>query len=163
MNEFLDAVFRRRFQFGIPANIEATVSVRTALMPCWQPNCGAKTRILTGVEVSFGPHECVLTVPELAKHPEVLRIVLNQLSDDPSYSANLSPSPESRECIGCGRGFGQYFEQEAHFNQDKAHVFPIRLSQSWCDAIASRIPLRVWSAYLASEDGQTVGTPTLQL
>ncbi|WP_229426728.1 competence protein CoiA family protein [Microvirga alba] len=100
MNEFLDVVFRSRFQFGIPASSDATVAVRTALMPCWQPTCGAKTRILTGVEISFGPHECTLPAPVLAKHPEILRIVLNQLSENPRYSTNLSPSLESRECIG---------------------------------------------------------------
>jgi competence protein CoiA len=53
MEAFLEALFERRFLFGIPDRAIATVSVHAATWDCW--SCGAESRIIPSVEISVGP------------------------------------------------------------------------------------------------------------
>jgi len=47
MEELLDAVFGRRFRFGVPIDVDVVVSIRSGFMECWDARCRARTRILT--------------------------------------------------------------------------------------------------------------------
>jgi len=45
----------------------ARVSILTGNVDCW--HCGAKTQIVTGVELCFGPHSYQFSVPNLGHYP----------------------------------------------------------------------------------------------
>jgi hypothetical protein len=136
MGDFLNAAFSGRFQFGIPRKLDATVSVRCGLIQCEQASCRAQTRMLTGGEVLFGPNKCEFTPSEMERHPEPLRIVLNELSTEPYSNRDPVESYLRRECPNCGMAFGPTFQQEAYFRPARAHTFAIQLSDHWRDAIA---------------------------
>ena len=80
MREFLDAVFSKRFRFGVPVGAEATVSVRAGSLWCW--SCGAETTIITGVDVAFGAHELSFTIAKLGEYAQPLQSVLSRLPSD---------------------------------------------------------------------------------
>ena len=70
LDEFLDAVFARRFRYGIPLGAKAIVRVhgwRARLLEMW-----VVTRIVTFIEVFVGPHRFQLTVPDLNDFPDLL-------------------------------------------------------------------------------------------
>lgn len=136
MGDFLNAAFSGRFQFGIPRNLDAAVSVRSGLVQCGQASCRAQARMLTSVEVLFGPNKCEFTALEIEKHPELLRIVLSQLSDNLHSNRDPVQSYLKKECSHCGMALGRSFQQEAYFRPARAHTFAIRLSDHWRDAIA---------------------------
>jgi hypothetical protein len=70
LDEFLDAVFARRFRYGIPLGARAIVRIQSGVRSCWK--CGVGTRIVTFIEVSAGPHRFQLTVPDLNDFPDLL-------------------------------------------------------------------------------------------
>lgn len=142
--EFLSAAFSRRFQFGVPTGIEAVVSVHGGFAECWHARCRARTRVVTRIEVAFGPHACGFSVSELGEHPKLLRTVLDTLPSGlgigdikPRFSKTLQHSYFSNGCVRCDRLFGQFFEYQALHEQEVLHSFPIRISEDWQDAISS--------------------------
>lgn len=68
--ELLDAVFARRFRYGIPIGVSATVRVHNGVIGCWK--CRARTRIITFIEVLVGPYNCQFTVSDLSDFPDLL-------------------------------------------------------------------------------------------
>lgn len=154
MNAFFDAVFARRFQFGIPLDVHATVSIQAAHMPCWR--CHAPTRILTSVDVQFGPNEFRFTIPELGEHRELLRSVLDHLPGDLDigeikrrYSKTQQRSYMSNGCLRCDSLIGGFFETEAN-EREYIHTMPIRMSKQWRHAIEQHDSFSpAWSVYPA--------------
>jgi hypothetical protein len=53
LDEFLDAVFARRFRYGIPVGAKAVVRIQSGVTGCWK--CGVVMRIVTFIEVFVGP------------------------------------------------------------------------------------------------------------
>jgi hypothetical protein len=151
MREFLNAVFKRRFRFGVPIGAEATVSVRAGCLPCW--SCGAETTIITGVDVAFGAQELSFTIPDLGEHAQPLESVLRRLSGDlevgsikPRFSKTQDRSYVSNGCFHCGALIGEFFEHDAWDEQETVLAFSIQISEQWKRAIESHCGYeRTWS------------------
>lgn len=142
MDKFLDGVFDRRFRFGVPVNVEATVSVKSALIDCWHRSCGKKTRIVTVIDVTFGPHVCMFSVPDMGKHPNLLQTVLKRLPRNLGigqikrrYSRTQKRSYMSNGCVHCDRLMGEIFAHEVWDLNEEIIAFPIRISKEWKAAI----------------------------
>jgi competence protein CoiA len=136
MAEFLHAVFGGRFRFGMPPDGDGAVSVRAGPFWCW--SCGALTRIVTGVDVAFGPHRFAFRIPELGAHPRLLRTVLQSLPDNLGigairrrFSRSQGRSYASNGCRHCGVLIGEHYELEAWHDQETVLAFPIRISPEW--------------------------------
>jgi hypothetical protein len=142
MGEFLSAVFSKRFKFGLPLGLDATVSIRAGFLWCW--SCGALTRIVTGIDVGFGPNIFSFTIPEFGKHPQPLDSVLSQLPDHleigcikPRFSKTQGRSYMSNGCFHCDALIGEFFEHDAWDEQETVFVFSIQISKQWQKAIKS--------------------------
>ena len=159
MQEFLDAAFSKRLRFGVPLSFAATVSIRAGYTECWHRACGARTRIITGIDVAFGPNECKFSISEIGEHPELLGIVRSRLPEDLGigtikrrFSKTQERSYVSNGCVRCDRLFGEHFEIDARFDEDTICVFPIRISQQWQHAIESHYDYqKAWSVYLSAD------------
>ncbi len=142
MREFLDAVFSRRFRFG-PLEYDALVSIRSGMIECWRYSCRASTRIITFIELAFGPHEYNFTVRMLGKHPELCSTVLSRLPPHPKigkvkprFSRTLGHSYMSNGCYRCDALIGDFFEHDAWYeDEEMLAVFPTELSEEWKRAI----------------------------
>jgi competence protein CoiA len=86
MREFLEAVFSKHFRFG-PLDYDALVSIRSGMIECWRDSCLARTRIITFIDLAFGPYEYNFTIPELGKHPNLCLTVLSRLPPNPEIGA----------------------------------------------------------------------------
>lgn len=82
IKEFLDAAFSGRLRFGVPVGFVATVSVRVGYIDCWKQSCGERTRIITYIDVAFGPHQYKFSVPDLGEYPDLFEAVRNHLPND---------------------------------------------------------------------------------
>jgi competence protein CoiA len=63
LHKFLDAVFARRFRYGIVPGSSGRVSIHSGVLDCWRSNSQARTRIVTFIEVVVDLHRCQFTVP----------------------------------------------------------------------------------------------------
>lgn len=143
MPVFLKAVFDGRFRFGVPLNAGAVVSVHSGMIDCWRHPCTARTRIVTVIQVAFGPHDHQFTVSTLGEHPELLSLVQAMLPQDPSmsrierrFSKTQERSYVSNGCCQCGALIGEHFEHDAYYDEaDVIARFPIRISEVWQAAI----------------------------
>ena len=131
MQEFLCAVFSRRFRFGIQHSTNATVSIRAGFLWCW--SCGAWTTIITGIDVAFGVDEFSFTIPELGKHAQLLADVLGRLPGDleignikPRYSNTQRRCYVSNGCFHCDALIGEFFEHDAWDEQEPVVAFSVR-------------------------------------
>ena len=79
IHDFLNAWFSDRYRFGVPLGIDATVSIRAGHMDCW--SCEAKTRIITGIDVTFGSNKYDFSVSELGDYPDLFEAIQSRLSD----------------------------------------------------------------------------------
>jgi Competence protein CoiA-like family len=139
MRTFLHAVFAGRFRFRASPEGDATVSVRAGSMWCW--SCGAQTRIVTGIDVAFGPDRLDFTIPTLGGYPGLLKSVLARLPRKlgigvirPRFSRTQNRSYASNGCCHCGAFIGEYFEHEAWGDQQTVLAFPIRICPAWRQA-----------------------------
>jgi competence protein CoiA-like protein len=142
LREFLDATFGGRFRFGVPLNIEAVVAMLGAEMTCW--SCGAETRIVTGIHVAFGPHDCRFAIPDLDEHPELLRIVLKHVPLNLNigkikrrFSNTQQRAYVSNGCIHCDSIVGQFFEDGVYDVEEPLCHFTVTLSEQWRHAIVN--------------------------
>jgi hypothetical protein len=129
----------------VPLNIKATVTVQGAEITCWHDACRAKTRILTGINVAFGPEDCRFTVSEIGKHPKLLRAVLSHLPRNLNigevkrrFSKTQGRAYVSNGCVGCDRLQGEFFEHDVCDVEEQLCRFPITLSEQWRHAIVNR-------------------------
>jgi hypothetical protein len=160
MREFLNAVFSRRFRFGVQVGAGATVSVRAGCFWCW--SCGAETTIITGVDVAFGPDALSFTIPELGEHPQPLESVLSRLPGDLEvgsikrrFSRKQGRTYVSNGCFHCGAFICESYERDAWDNQETVLTFPILFSEHWRTAIERHCGYEeTWGVY--SLPGRTV-------
>lgn len=155
MPELLDAAFSRRFRFGAPLGFDATVFIRCGHIECWRESCRARTRIITGIDVFFGPNQCTFSLPELGEHPELLDIVRRRLPGNLGlgaikrrFSKTLERSYVSNGCVRCDSLIGAHFEHDACDAQKPVCVFHIQISEQWQYAI-ERHPAheKTWGVY----------------
>jgi competence protein CoiA len=157
MREFLDAVFSKRFRFGVQVGAEATVSVRAGCLPCW--SCGAETTIITGVDVTFGAQELSFTIPDLGEHPQPLQNVLSRVPGDleigsiePRFSKTQNRSYVSNGCFHCGALIGEFYEHDAWDEQETVLAFSIQISEQWKKAIEGHCGYEAtWGVYSLPE------------
>jgi len=155
MAAFLEAAFAHRFRYGVPSRGRAELTVRAAWTPCWHERCHARTRIVTQVEVTFGPNTCGFSIRELGQHPELLRRVLDRLPPAAGlgrikrrYSKALEESYISNGCIRCDRLYGEHFEADVRDDEEVLCAFPLPLSDDVRSAIkAQQDGFEQWSVY----------------
>ena len=143
MREFLDGVFSKRFQFGLPLDADALVSIRSGTINCWRRSCRARTRIVTFVELEFGHHKYNFNIRALGEHPELCSAVLSRLPPDPKigeikprFSRTLGRAYMSNGCHRCDALIGEFFEHDAWYEDEEVLVvFSIKLSKEWKRAI----------------------------
>jgi hypothetical protein len=153
MQEFLAAAFSKRLRFGVPIGFAATVSIRAGHMFCW--SCGCQTRIITGIDVAFGPNRYGFSVPDLWGYPDLFEIVLGRLPDDLGlgaikrrFSKTQGRSYLSNGCAHCDRIIGENYEHDAWEDQATVCAFPIRLSERWQEAIEGNVGYEDgWAVY----------------
>ena len=142
LDEFLDAVFARRFRYGIPLGAKAIVRIQSGVLGCWK--CGVVTRIITFIEVLVGPHRFQLTVSNL-NDPDLLASCQDRIpkgSDigviKPRYSRTLERSYMSNGCHDCDALIGEHFEHDALYDEATTLAeFQITISEHWVKAIES--------------------------
>jgi Competence protein CoiA-like family len=142
MPEFLNAVFGKRFRFGLQPGTRATVDVRAGILSCW--SCGADTRIIVGIDVAFASNELSFTMPEIGDHKVLLDSVLSRLPADLEigsirrrFSKTQGRSYVSNGCFHCNALIGQFFEHDAWDEQQTVVAFSIRVNEHWQRAIRS--------------------------
>jgi hypothetical protein len=153
MRDFLNAVFNKRFRFGVQRGTDAIVSVRTGVLWCWC--CGAQTRIVIGIDTAFGANELRFTVPDIGNHVDLLDGVLSRLSRDLEigrikrrFSKKQGRSYVSNGCFHCGALIGEFYEQDAWEDHQTVVAFSIRVSKQWRRVIESHYRyFQTWCAY----------------
>jgi hypothetical protein len=140
MQQFLDAVFSKRFQFGLRLGTEANLSIRAGHLWCW--SCGARTRIVTSIDLNSSMYS--FTIPDLTNYPELVDIVVDRLPLDleigtirERFSRTQNRSYLSNGCFHCDALIGEFFEHEAWDEQETVCEFSIRVSKKWRDAIVN--------------------------
>lgn len=139
---FLDAVFDRRFRFGIDAETSATVTVQSGTIWCWR--CGTETRIITFIEVTVGPFKAERTIHELPDN--LVEQVVQKLPPGEQvgvikqrFSRTVEHSYLSNGCFHCDALIGEFFEHDAWYSDPKVlATFPVKLSDGWREVIGSR-------------------------
>jgi hypothetical protein len=142
IKEFLDAAFSRRLRFGVPVGFSAAVSVRAGYIDCWKRSCRARTRIITGVDVAFGPNKSSFSVPDFDEYPDLFKVIRDCLPNNLGigairrrYSNTQKRVYLSNGCVRCDSLVGQFFEHDAWYDEETVCVFPIRISERWREAI----------------------------
>lgn len=158
----LDAVFGRRFRFVIPSQGRAVAHIRVGEIECWKSKCRAKTKIVTGVDVEFGPHTSTFSVPDLGEYPALFDEVFRHLPRDPKmgrlkkrFSKTQERQYMSNGCYRCDSLFGEFYEIEARHFEEVVSSFPIRITPEWKHAIEEEMGGQPpeWGVYSPSELG----------
>ena len=113
VQEFFDAVFNKRFRFGLPLGCNAMVSIQAGPLHCW--SCRNKTQIITAIVVNVGPYKYRLTVRDLDTHlfERVRGRIPNGLgigSVKRRYSKTQKIFYRSNGCSHCGARMGDFSE-----------------------------------------------------
>jgi Competence protein CoiA-like family len=153
MRQFLSAVFGKRFRFGLQLGTDAIVAIRAGLLSCW--SCGVDTRIITGIDVGFGPNELSFTIPDIEDHTELLESVLSRLpggleigSIKPRFSKTQGRLYISNGCFHCDALIGEFYEHDAWDQQETVGAFSIRICKQWQEAIESHCGYeKTWGVY----------------
>ena len=143
LDEFLDAVFARRFRYGIPLGAKAIVRIQSGVLGCWK--CGVVTRIVTCIEVFVGPHRFQLTVLDLNDFPDLLASCQDRIPKGssigvikPRYSKTQERNYMSNGCYDCDALIGEFLENDAwHDEEATLAEFQITISKRWVKAIES--------------------------
>ena len=122
--QFMTAVFEKRFLFGIGHTNKITFSIQTGVLECWK--CGTPTRIVTALEGQLGPHEIRVTLdfvdgtPDLAERVESAtghRKDIGTIRE--RYSKTIGGSYTSNGCARCDSLIGRHFEHEAYYCEEE--------------------------------------------
>ncbi|NKJ77803.1 hypothetical protein GFL60_00855 [Rhizobium leguminosarum bv. viciae] len=157
----LDAVFGRRFRFGIPSQGRAIAHIRVGEIECWKRQCRAITKIVTGVDVVFGPHTNSFSVPQLGDYPALFDQVFSHLPRNSKmgrlkkrFSKTQERQYMSNGCCRCDSIVGEFFEMEARHSEEIVSSFPIQITPDWKQAIEVEMGDQPeWTVYSASELG----------
>ena len=123
LSSFISAALNRRYQFGLPLNAPADVEVRCGNLDCWK--CGAETLIVTGLDISIGPHRLSATIPDLGNCPDLVRRTLQAIPAQASLGRIMHRNSReagsrylSNGCAHCGALIGAHYEYQAWDHQD---------------------------------------------
>lgn len=140
IEDFLHAALNKRFLFGMPPDADARVAILAGTMSCW--NCGAATRLVTRVHVTFGPHLHQFRVDELGAYPDLFEIVHGHLPPDREigkikarFSRTVGHAYLSNGCFHCDALIGSHYEHEAWHTQEEVCAFDIRITDRWREAL----------------------------
>lgn len=144
LDEFLDAVFAKRFRYGIPLGAKAIVRIQSGEIGCWK--CGVVTRIVTFIDLLVGPHDFQFTVPGLNDFPDLLASCMERIPKSshisvvkPRYSKTQERSYMSNGCCDCDALIGEFFEHDAwHDEEATLAEFQITISERWVKAIETK-------------------------
>lgn len=121
---FMQALFERRFRFGIGSVAELRLNIETGVIDCWK--CGALTRIVTRLEGKVGPHEICHSLQLADNVPRLTGIIQSAIrhrSDIGSvrerYSRTVGVRYVSNACGHCGVLIGRFFERRAWYNEQE--------------------------------------------
>ncbi|WP_457089918.1 competence protein CoiA [Microvirga sp. P5_D2] len=148
MEQFLNAAFSKRLRFGKPQPeveeavdpniVNVTVTVHTGVLDCWHSSCGAKTRIVTFINIM--PDDLQFRVSNLDS--EILRFVLDQLPSDlgigrikPRHSKTVDQTYMSNGCVRCDRLIGEHYEHDAWGIDETLHTFPMWITRERLKAL----------------------------
>jgi len=157
----LDAVFGRRFRFGIPSRGRAVAHIRVGEIECWKKQCRATTKIVTGVDVVFGPHTSSFSVPQLGEYPALFSEVLGRLPRDSKigrlkkrFSNTQERQYMSNGCYRCDSIVGEHYEIDARYTEQIVSSFPIQITPDWKQAIEEKMEDHLeWAVYSPSDLG----------
>ena len=142
IEEFFDAVFLERFQFGVPKDFRAVVAIRTKSIRCYF--CRKETQVICAAEVSFEPNFRRFSVGELGRFPGLLKIILKNLPPGHAvgeirkrYSEPWRKEEVSNGCIHCDRLCTEDFWSHTKSHGYSVTEFPIRISNEWQKALMS--------------------------
>ncbi|QHO78210.1 hypothetical protein ACH79_42145 [Bradyrhizobium sp. CCBAU 051011] len=144
MDEFFDAVFAKRFQYGVSLGAKAHVRIQSGVLPCWK--CGVFTRIVTFIEIFVDPYRFLLAVADLTDFPDLLASCKERIPKaanigviKPRYSASQKRSYMSNGCYECDALIGKYFEHPAWRDEEATLAeFQITITKDWLRAIESK-------------------------
>ncbi len=152
MDEFLAAALRGRLRYGVPVGFPARISISVGELDCW--SCHAKARIVTGVDLSFGPHTHRFTIPELGKHPDLYANVRSALPTEdifgpirPRWSGTQRSAYLSNGCARCDALVGEHYEHGAWPDQEEVASVPTTINDQWRRAIEAEEKLPGWGVY----------------
>ncbi|MCK3776682.1 hypothetical protein MZK49_08045 [Ensifer sesbaniae] len=161
VESLLDAAFGRRLRFGIPSPGTAFAQIRVGEGDCWKNNCRAKTRIVTGVDVSFGSYTARFSVSELGEYPALFEDIFRHLPHVPRlghlkrrFSKTRERAYMSNGCYRCDSLFGDFYEFEAQYFEEVVSSFPIHVSPEWKQAIENSGYVPEWAVYSPAELGE---------
>lgn len=157
LHVFLDAAFDGRFRFGLPTNGRAVVRIRAGEIDCWRRECGATTKIVTGIDVMFGSRTYSWRVSDLDDASDILSSIIEHLPADPRlgklkkrYSKTLQKEYLSNGCYRCDSLIGQHFEFGVWYSDEVVSSFPVIISGGWKKMIEQQYEPD-WAVYAASE------------
>lgn len=128
----------------------------------WKKPCQARTRIITSIDISFGPHTRSFTVATLGDYPDLLSLVLSHLPRDlqlgvikPRFSRTQNRSYFSNGCQRCDAIIGENYESNAWNDERMAiAIFPTSISERWQAAISGKSDKTFgWAVYLSRGEG----------
>jgi hypothetical protein len=124
VDDFLDAVFAKRFCYGIPVGAKAIVRVRS-----WRRFfTGMVTRDMKCIDVCLGPHRIQLTVPTLENFPDLLASCEEHIPKAVDISLNKPRCKLQTE-------------------EDILAEFQITISESWVKAIKTTASIYGWGVF----------------
>jgi len=129
LSSCISAALNRQYQFGLPLGAAADVEVRCGNLDCWK--CGAETQIITGLDISIGPHKLSATIPDLGNCPDLVRRTLQAIPAQASLGRIMHRNSReagfrylSNGCAHCGALIGAHYEYQAWDRQDVVARFP---------------------------------------
>jgi len=124
LDEFLDAVFAKRFRYEIPVGAKAIVRIHG-----WRTFFrGEVTRDIRYIDVCVGPHRIQLTVPRLETFPDLLASCKERIP----------------EAIGIGLNKPRY---KLHIDEDTLTEFQITITERWEKAIKTTASIYGWGVF----------------
>jgi hypothetical protein len=141
IREFLDAAFTKRLRFG-PVR-HASISAKASSIFCW--SCGARTHIITSIDVLYRGWKTSFDIEEFGDFPELLPVITSRLPAHleigeikPRFSKTQDRRYLSNGCFHCDRLQGQFFKAAAKPNQEEVVRFLIELTGMWREVVDRR-------------------------
>lgn len=147
MEQFLHAVFQRRFQHGLVEGTQMLTEVILGEMTCWHPQCGSQTTILAGVVVRTRAETFRLSVSNFIGHEGLLRQItpgLESRADIGAIKVRWSQTQRrnylSNGCCRCDRLIGEHFEYQAGNQTEFVGAPSVSLTREWITIIETAFP-----------------------
>ena len=86
MEDFLLDAFLGRFYFGVPLGVQAQIVFDTGTVACPELSCDARTRIVTFVVITVGPHRSEYSITDFTTYLDLWNSISQILSPIPEFS-----------------------------------------------------------------------------